>query len=154
MKKNTNIFYRVRGNVFEIYSKTKVSVKVLTRKMVSTEFIQLMFLIEENEWSDELFNALNESEIYLISKFVHRFGFDKKNKNYHIAMSKYMNKFINRLRIIENLIKIGNLNSGVVNEYFEIIDNMKEASLIEPNYGNYLKRSLENTYKKQLADAL
>ena len=139
--------YKIYGNTFELRSvqrfKDNIRSVLVKRYIVSTEFIQLFYKCMDDEFDVALFNDLSDNEKFLLSKVVIYMG--KENKDFNIAVSKFMKSEYEHLKLIEMAIKAGNLSSQLKEEYYGVIDRLVDAGVMKKFVGSWQKRAMINT---------
>ncbi len=142
--------YKISGNVLDLYhnpSKTsKAATKLYKRYFVSTEFIQLFFLISDDKFDDALFERLSEKEKH---EFAHVISYLNMNSRaFTIALSKLNRGMFSRMQLIEGSVKSGNLSEELREEYIEIITSMKHLGMLPASTAERYIGSIKRTYDK------
>ena len=139
--------FKIYGNTFEQrviqrYHGGTRSVLV-KRYVVSTEFVQLFYKCLDDGFDVDLFNDLSDNEKNLLSKEVIWMG--KENKEFNIAVSKFMRGEYDHLKLIEMAVKSGNLSSQLKEEYYKVIDRLVDSGVMKKFVGSWQKRAMLNT---------
>lgn len=148
-------FYAIHGSVFSLYKEKKhkrTDRELIKRKFVESAFIQLWFKISEGLWDENLWNEISDENkdfmaysFYKIRKTNEELDF-KQNKELDIAVSKKFKNTQKRLNLIEGMIKSGNFNEALVEEFNTIMDNLIATNQIPALQGTRLKKRLERTF--------
>lgn len=138
--------FKIYGNIFDqiAVSKTTKQETLLKRHMVSTDWIQLWYLLMDGKFNSDLFNQLDMNERLLLSR-MYKYMELPENRELNIALSKTMKGFHERLRFIESAIRAGNLSSELKTEYYDIMDKLIQAGYLSKITGAYQKKMMENT---------
>lgn len=148
-------FYSIHGSVFSLYkttTKKNLSKILMKRKFVESAFIELWFKITEGLWDEDLWEQISDENkdfmaycFYKIRATNPELDF-KENKWLDVAISKKFKNTQRRLNLIEGMIKAGNFNQALVDEFNQIMDSLMESNQIPRVQATRLKKRLERTF--------
>jgi hypothetical protein len=148
-------FYTIHGSVFSLYKEInhkRTNKQLIKRKFVESAFIELWFKLSEGLWDEDLWEQISDENkdfmaysYYKIRKTNPELDF-KENKGLDIAVSKKFKNTQKRLNLIEGMIKSGNFNEALVEEFNTIMDNLISTNQIPALQGTRLKKRLERTF--------
>lgn len=121
--------YEIRGNLLKIFYYNGTNKILVRQKMLSSNALKLWFNISDAEFDDDLWNQLNDDEQkFLIN--AHRLMRFPENRKLEIALSKKTINMQNRLKLLEGNIRNGNVNNELVMEASNIIDELKNMTIL------------------------
>lgn len=136
----------IRGLIVSIETKHEGKQRqIFKRKLVSPEFIQLWFKILDNEFDKELWMKLNQHDkdfLGICIRHAHIY-----NPDFEKALASDHSKHLERLRLLEESIKAGNLSGTIQKEFNDIIDKLKDSGQITSMHATKLKKRLDRTLK-------
>lgn len=139
MKKN--IVIRGLSVGIQLPSKNGKDGQIIKRKIVSPEFIELWFHILDNQWSNELWLKLSPSDREYLATCVRQAHIH--NSEFEKALAKTSAHLHERLRIVEDSIKAGNLNPALQVEFNEILDRLAGSAQLSNIAATKLKKKLQ-----------
>lgn len=122
-------------------SKNGKTGQVVKRKIVSPEFIELWFHILDNQWNNELWLKISPSDREYLATCVRQAQIH--NQEFEKALAKTSAHLHERLRIVEESIKAGNLNPALQTEFNEILDRLAGSAQISHTAATKLKKRLQ-----------
>ena len=114
--------------------------QLIKRKLVSPEFIQLWFKVHDNQWDQDLWERLNQRDkdyLGICIRNAHIF-----NREYEKAVGRDFSKYLERLRLLEESIKAGNISPVIQDEFNDIIDRLVSSGQFTSIHGTKLKKRL------------
>lgn len=148
-------FYQIKGSVFELRHMKAVTSKnrrnVLYRRyFVSPEFVELFYKLHDGEFDQTLYDRLSDIEKQTMSTVLTFLNID--NKEFNIALSKFMRNSFERFKLIEGAIKAGNLSAELHDEYVDLMRMLAKLGLIPRATAaqnvNAIGRTLQSQQKK------
>lgn len=152
--KSNFIGVMLHGSMIRVYSGRPDSPKqvVLKKtKLVSPDAIALYYHIIDGTFDDEAWSRLSDDERDLIAYIAYCLG--KSNRELNIAISRSHKDIMDRLRIIEGSIRLGNLNESLVREYNEILDRLSNSGQMLKTRASHLRNCMTRTFNKQRREA-
>lgn len=120
---------------------------IIKRLLVNPAWIDLWHIVNEGEFDLQLWNKLSLKEKNYMIFLANKMKID--NKQLHSANNNEASTSIERLKLIEGSILAGNINKELIDEAFNIIDDLSERSMLYTRTANQLKKRLtiafENT---------
>lgn len=145
--------YTLHGCTLRIYrgsAESKQRPFLVKHKIVSPELIELLYKIEDGLFDQTLWDKLTEDEMDLLGYLAHVRGLN--NRELTLAIAKSSAAVIQRLKMIENNVKLGNLSQLLVSEYIEIIDRLVNSGQMLAQKGSAHKNAMKRTLKAQQRD--
>jgi len=137
--------WQMTGCMFSVY---QARGKVVFRSLVSPDFVELWYLINDEDFDKEIWEKLSTKEQRLMIRAYNLCRIETPAFNKQIAIE--YKKVIERLDIIEGEVKAGNVNKSLVDEYNEIVDEMAKLRLIITNQALIFKKKMKQIYEQQV----
>ena len=133
-----NYSYKITGLMLTMRYNTK-NKRIIYRKLVSPTFIKLFYQTISGDFDKDNWNDLNIKEKQFLSKVLN--DLDINNKEFNLALSNQLKDKYHRIELIEGSIKMGNNNKDLLNEYIEIIEDLKKYNINSTRlFSNLIKR--------------
>jgi hypothetical protein len=131
----------------QLPSKNGKTGQIIKRKIVSPEFIELWFHIIDNQWSNELWLKLSSSDKEYLSICVRQAQIF--NPDFERALAKTSAHLHERLKLVEESIKAGNLNPSLQQEFNSILDRLSASGQLSTVATTKLKKRMQRSLDKQ-----
>ena len=101
----------------------------IRRVLISPNFTSLWYKIQENEFDNDLYNDLEDSEKDILSFIMKNSEFGK-NKQYQLALQKDNKKLIDKLKILEGAVVVGNTNPEIIDEMEQVLRKLEKNYIL------------------------
>lgn len=148
---------QIHGSVVDLMLKDdkgvlkRISSRSKNRFFVSPEWVELYYLIVDGDFDQERYDRLSDRERRDLASIIR--WLDVENRAFNIALSRSVRKQRERMAIIEGAIRIGNLSSQLVDEYCDIINELRDLGMLPKNSATSMVLAMKRTYAKQLASS-
>lgn len=136
----------VKGLCVSLYLNGKTK-QLIKRRIVSPEWVQLWYLISDGKFDADLWLTLNDGLQDFLSTCVHQTN--THNIEFQKMLARNMKGIYDRLLLIEDSIKMGNISEALVKEYSSIIERLTNTDQMPKMHGSKLIRRLERTLAQQ-----
>ena len=143
----------IKGLHVSIVGRLKADQRIYThaKRIVSPEWIQLWFVINEKGFDQDLWLRLSEKDKDFMGYCVH--ACHVHSPEFEKALARECAQIHQRLLIIEGSIANGNLNRMLVDEYKQIVDKLAATFQIGQKQATNLKKRIERTYEATSQEA-
>ena len=143
----------IKGLHVSIVGRLKADQRIYThaKRIVSPEWIQLWFVINEKGFDQDLWLRLSEKDKDFMGYCVH--ACHVHSPEFEKALARECAQIHQRLLIIEGSIANGNLNRMLVDEYKQIVDKLAASFQIGQKQATNLKKRIERTYEATSQEA-
>jgi hypothetical protein len=118
----------------------------INRKIVSPQWIQLWFHVLDGQWDNELWMQLSDRDREYLGYVIHQAQI--YSPDFEKALAKSFTKLYDRLRLVEESIKAGNLSQALVNEFESILDRFVASGQMTSIHKSKLKKRLNRTLQE------
>jgi predicted RNA-binding protein len=120
--------------------------QTVMRKFVSPEFVALWFHILDNQWDSELWARLNQHDQEFLAYCVRQAQI--YHPEFEKALAKSFTRVHERLKLVEESIKAGNLSQALVDEFDGILNRLVSSGQMNSIHKTKLKKRLIRTLER------
>ena len=133
-----------QGPFIRIYQKKKL----IKKRIVSAKFIKLWYLLLENRFDSELYDELEENDkLFFIELYTcYQKNEGEQKSSFESFRVKLAQPFIEKLKMLEGSIMAGNMNKELLNDYEDVLDNLKKHNYMTNRQATTLLKRLKLTY--------
>lgn len=117
--------------------------QTVMRKFVSPEFVALWFHILDNQWDSELWARLNQHDQEFLAYCVRQAQF--YHPEFEKALAKSFTRVHERLKLVEESIKAGNLSEALITEFDDILNRLVSSGQMNSIHKTKLKKRLSRS---------